>query len=182
MFQVEKTQLPENVPKDSTRSNLPAVSMVPHSTVIGFTPPTEYVPWLAKIHQLTEAQILDLRKALLTKFFNHHTERARVEELRVNLNNRVNQARILGANIRKMQADIQQRSNYVILLQASGDGGAETAYRETELERAKLHGLLEQLRSLKEQVEYFETLAKEATNIMQVQFDQWWGQVIASNH
>ncbi|OQV20812.1 Kinesin-like protein KIF6 [Hypsibius exemplaris] len=139
-----------------------------------FTPPSEYLPWLTKLSQLTNAQMSDLRRALLTKFIDGHAQRNRAECLKQNLTERVNKARQLGTSIRTAQAEQQCGTEQLSALQECGDPRAENFSREVEYGRIRLQGMLEQLGSLKEQVEYFEKLTREVTNVMQTQFDQWW--------
>lgn len=154
----------------------PPVSRLP----VEFRPPPDYRPWLDELPQLNETQQFDLRRALMAKFIDSHAQRGRVEELTQNLTDRVSQARLLGANIRTAQVEQQRRGEQLDALRQAGDPRAEAISWELDYERSRLQEMLNQLRALKGQVEYFETLIREATKVMQAQFDQWWSHALTS--
>jgi small-conductance mechanosensitive channel len=168
----------------SQAQTLPAEGMVPTqspSYLAEFTPPGEYLEWLRRLPQLTEPQRIDLRRALLTKFIKGHAQRSRVENLKRNLTERVEQARLLGGEIRATQMEIKIGSQQLphfcsdpSKAEAGGSLGKNELLPTVELSRMRLEEMLKQLRSLKEQVEYLEKVTREVTSVMQTQFDQWW--------
>lgn len=124
---------------------------------------------------------MDLRRALLSKFVDKHSERGRIEELKQSMNGRLQQARLLAVQIRALQTDIQSRSEELQRVAAVRGLNPEVAQlqRQLEVQKGQLQIMLDQLRTLKEQVDYYEHAIKQISNVLQQQFDQWWKQTVS---
>ncbi|XP_055336411.1 kinesin-like protein KIF6 isoform X2 [Paramacrobiotus metropolitanus] len=114
----------------------------------------------------------NLKRTALMSFIQSHPEKDRLEQLKVSLVSRVDQARHLGGGIRDLQSQLQNVPADSNLLQSTEH------QRDVALKQIRLKAMLEQLRSLKSEVDVLEAETKARSGEIQQQFDQWWKSLV----